>query len=137
EACAGRPSFQRRKRVPRREPGARRAARMGHAQDAFAPQDARLAREDDDLVPLPVGNGAVEAVEGTEARDQEDHLGPVRALAAADRQAAAGESAEGSFLEAHAASKGRRGIKIPWAERGPDRPTPAMQRTSKWRYAPR
>jgi len=42
-------------------------------------------------------------------------------LSAADRQAAAGESAEGTFLEAHAASKGRQGIKIPRAERGTDR----------------
>src|SRR5205823_5908978 len=133
---AARP-FDRVERVSARDPGARRADRMGLVQDVFVPQDALLVREDDVLVHLLVGDGAVEAVEGTEARDEEDHLGPVRALAAADRQAAAGESAEGSFLEAHAASKGRRGIKIPWAERGPDRPTPAMQRTSKWRYAPR
>jgi len=43
-------------------------------------------------------------------------------LAAPDREGPAGESAERSFLEAHAATKGRGGIKIPplgrrWAVR--------------------
>src|SRR5947199_10768846 len=98
---------------------------------------ALLVGEDEVVVHLLVGDGAVEAVEGTEARDEEDDLGPLRALAAANRQAAAGESAEGSFLEAHVASMGRQGIKIPGSSGGPDRPQPAMQRTSKWRYAPR
>jgi len=55
-------------------------------------------------------------MEGTDARDEEDHLGPVRALAATDGKAAAGESSEGPLLEAHASTNRRRGINIPHHE---------------------
>jgi hypothetical protein len=122
-------------RVPARDPGARRLDRAGLLEDVLVLQDALLVREDHVLVHLLVGDGAVEAVEGTEARDEEDHLRPVRALAAADREAAAGESAEGASFEAHAASKGRRGIKIPRAwgagRLEKDAMDPRRDRTSK------
>src|SRR2546430_10417099 len=89
------------------------------------------------LLLFPLLQGAVEAVERANARDEEDHLRAVRALAAADRKGTAGESAEGSLLKAHVSTKGRGGIKIPHRETPFGRPMdPGRRRshTSKWRY---
>src|SRR5205807_2425189 len=87
---------------------------------------------------LLVRDGTVETMEGTDARDEEDHLRPVRALPASDREAAAGESSERPLLETHASTNRRRGINIPHHEGGGSRPgTPRGIRTSKWRYAAR
>src|SRR3989442_1325948 len=92
---------------------ARRFDRVGFLPDGLVPPDAGFVRRDDVLVHLLLGHGTVETVEGAEARDEEDHLRAVGALAAPDREGTAGESAERSFLKAHAATKGRGGIKIP------------------------
>src|SRR3989454_5451305 len=93
--------------------GAGRLDRVRFLQDVLVPRDAFFVREHDVLVHFLVGDGTVEAVEGTDARDEEDHLRAVRALAAADRKRTAGESTVGSLLKAHASTKGRCGIKIP------------------------
>src|SRR5205807_270624 len=81
-----------------------------------AKREAVLVREDDVLVHLLVRDGTVETMEGTDARDEEDHLRPVRALPASDGKAAAGESSEGPLLETHASTNRRRGINIPHHE---------------------
>src|SRR5206468_655262 len=94
-----------------------RASRDAGPKALSAARDRLLVSEGDVLVPHLVRDGAVEAVEGADARDEEDHLRPVRALPASDGEAAAGESAEGPFLEAHAPTNRRRGIKIPHAKR--------------------
>src|SRR3989449_1665569 len=98
--------------------GAGRLDRVGFLQDGLVPRDALLVRRHDVLVHFLVGDGTVEAVEGTDARDEEDHLRAVRALAAADWKGTAGESAEGSLLKAHVSTKGRCGIKIPYIGTG-------------------
>src|SRR5207244_6558056 len=89
------------------------------------------------VVHLLVRDGTVETMEGKDGRDEEDHPGPVRALAATDGKAAAGESSQGPLLEAHASTNRRRGINIPHHEGGGKRTTePRGKRTSKWRYEP-
>src|SRR5947199_5899601 len=124
-------------RVSAGDPGAGRLDRVRFFQDVLVLRDALFVREHDVLVHLLVGDGTVEAVEGADARDEEDHLRAVRALAAADRKGTAGESAKGSLLKAHASTKGRCGIKIPHHETPVGRPMdPGRHRshTSKWRY---
>src|SRR5438093_980767 len=120
------------------DPGAGRLDRVRFFQDVLVLRDALFVREHDVLVHLLVGHGTVEAVEGANARDEEDHLRAVRALAAADRKGTAGESAKGSLLKAHASTKGRGGIKIPHRETPVGRPMdPGRRRrshTSKWSY---
>ena len=120
-------------RVSARDPRAGRLDRVGFFQDVLVPGHAFFVREHDVLVHLLVGHGTVETVEGTEARDEEDHLRAIGALAAPDREGPAGEPAERSFLKAHAATKGRGGIKIPHlGGGGPSRsPLAARPRTSK------
>src|SRR2546427_12293588 len=81
-------------RVSARDPRAGRLDRVGFLQDVLVPRDAFFVREDDVFVHLLVGHGTVETVEGAEARDEEDHLRAVGALAAPDREGTAGESAE-------------------------------------------
>src|SRR5437016_1786082 len=103
-------------RVSAGDPGAGRLDRVRFFQDVLVLRDALFVREHDVLVHLLVGHGTVEAVEGADARDEEDHLRAIRALAAADRKGTAGESAEGSLLKAHGSTKGRCGIKIPHRE---------------------
>src|SRR5439155_12544838 len=123
--------------VAARDPSACRADGPGLLEDVLVPRDALLVCEDDVLVHLLVRDGAVEAVEGADAGDKKDHLRPVRALAATDGKAAAGESSEGPLLETHASTNRRRGINIPHHEGEGSRPgTPRGKRTSKWRYEP-
>src|SRR2546428_470163 len=100
-------------RVSAGDPGAGRLNRVRFFQDVFVSRDAFFVREHDVLVHFFVGDRTVETVEGTDARDEEDHLRAVRALAASDRKRTAGESAVRSLLKAHASTKGRCGIKIP------------------------
>src|SRR3989475_6348743 len=100
-------------RVSAGDPGASRPNRVRFFQDVFVSRDAFFVREHDVVVHFFVGDRTVETVEGADARDEEDHLRAVRALAAADRKRTAGESAVGSHLKAHASTKGRCGIKIP------------------------
>src|SRR2546427_894442 len=100
-------------RVSAGDPGAGRLNRVRFFQDVFVSRDAFFVREHDVLVHFFVGDRTVETVEGTDARDEEDHLRAVRALAASDRKRTAGESAVGSLLKTHASTKGRCGIKIP------------------------
>src|SRR3989441_8329360 len=110
--------FDRVEGVASRNPRAGGADGPGLLEDVLVPRDALLVREDDVLIHLLVRDGAVETMEGTDARDEEDHLGPVRALPASDREAAAGESSEGPLLEAHGSTNRRRGINIPHHEGG-------------------
>src|SRR5256712_309815 len=100
-------------RVSAGDPGAGRLNRVRFFQDVFVSRDAFFVREHNVLVHFFVGDRTVETVEGTDARDEEDHLRAVRALAASDRKRTAGESAVGSLLKTHASTKGRCGIKIP------------------------
>src|SRR5436309_3288417 len=104
-------------RVSAGDPGAGRLDRVRFFQDVLVLRDALFVREHDVLVHLLVRDGTVEAVERANARDEEDHLRAVRALAAADRKGTAGESPKGSLLKAHASTKGRGGIKIPTVRR--------------------
>src|SRR2546428_10523685 len=87
--------------------------RVGHHEYGLVPPDAFLVREDDVFVHLLVRHGTVEAVERTDACDEQDHLRAVGALTAPDREGPTGECAERSLLKAHAATKGRGGTKIP------------------------
>src|SRR5947199_8855671 len=124
-------------RVSAGDPGAGRLDRVRFFQDVLVLRDALFVREHDVLVHLLVRDGTVEAVERANARDEEDHLRAVRALAAADRKGTAGESPKGSLLKAHASTKGRGGIKIPHRETPVGRPMdPGRRRshTSMWRY---
>ena len=107
----GRP-LDRVERIPARDPRAGRADRAGLLEDVLVAGDALLVREDDVPVHLLVGNRAVEAVEGAQARHEEDHLRAVRALAASDREGAAGEPTERTLFEAHAPPNRPRGIKV-------------------------
>src|SRR5467141_847328 len=88
-------------RITARDPRAGRADRVGLLDDIFVSRHALFVREDDVFVHLLVRDGAIEAVEGAEARDEQDHLGPIRAFAAADRKTPAGGSAKRPFLETH------------------------------------
>src|SRR3989475_1959532 len=95
------------------DPCARRPHPVRLFPDVLVLRDALFVRENHVLVHLLVGHGTVEAVEGADARDEEDHLRAVRALPATDRKGTAGESAEGSLLKAHASPKGRGRINNP------------------------
>src|SRR2546428_11758809 len=89
------------------DPGAGRLDRVRFFQDVLVLRDALFVHEHDVLVHLLVGHGTVEAVERADARDEEDHLRAIRALAAGDRKGTAGEYAEGSLLKADASTNGR------------------------------
>src|SRR5439155_20798907 len=105
--------FDRVEGVASRDPRAGGADGPGLLEDVLVLRDALLVREDDVLVHLLVRDGTVETMEGTDARDEEDHRGPVRALAATDGKAAASESSEGPPLAPHRPPNARRARKLP------------------------
>src|SRR3989442_7908100 len=124
-------------RVSAGDPGAGRLDRVRFFQDVLVLRDALFVREHDVLVHLLVRDGTVEAVERANARDEEDHLRAVRALAAADRKGTAGESAKRSLLQAHASTQGPRGLQIPHRETPvglPIDPSRHLSHYSMWWY---